>query len=94
MASGVLLEIQPEDIEPVEFTHFDEWQNDPVNAFHPDLVPDYAEELKSIIGVWEKTLKTSLDGFVHDLFGGCYEQAMLTLGIETMFDLFIMNVLQ
>jgi len=79
-----LLNIQPDDLEPIEFTHFDSWFEDEdeeeENAFKLNLCAN------QILDNWEQTLglKFARDGMdfncweaVQDLFSDIVDQIVL-----------------
>lgn len=57
---SIYYEIQPDDIEPIEFTHYDQWAND--------------EELNEVLKAWENNLNIMLPRF--DLNTISVEEAM------------------
>jgi len=76
---ATLLDTQPDDLEPVEYTHFDCWFEDCEDATPQEL----SDRANDILDRWEQTLgiKLNRDGMdfncwvaVLDLFDGIVEQ--------------------
>jgi hypothetical protein len=54
---GTLYEIQPDDLEPIEFTHFDQWFCD---EKEDGTQEQYATRANEILKAWEQTLNIKL----------------------------------
>jgi hypothetical protein len=56
---ATLLDTQPDDLEPVEFTHYDMWfENDDGEGVTPQQLSDQAND---VLDAWEKTLGIKFD---------------------------------
>jgi hypothetical protein len=56
----MLYETQPDDLEPIEFTHFDEWFSDDEYNNSSNIENDYAIKANEILDAWEKTLQVKI----------------------------------
>jgi hypothetical protein len=56
----MLYKIQPDDLEPIEFTHFDEWFTDEEYNNSSNIENDYAIKANEILDAWEKNLGIKL----------------------------------
>jgi len=56
----MLYEIQPDDLEPIEYTHFDEWFTDDEYNNSSNIENDYAIKANEILDAWEETLQVKI----------------------------------
>lgn len=82
MSNGILFEIQPDDLEPVEYTHFDMWfGDDDLDAYDNASNEDKLVVLRDILATWSETLDIT---FIVDE----------TLPIDTIIESVILQILR
>lgn len=82
-----LLEFQPENIEPVEFTHFDMWfAEDDLTWMEHASLNDIKEQALIVLNGWTETLGVKFD---H-----CPASLLNYLELEAFFDLVIIRLLE
>ncbi len=94
---SIYLEIQPENIEPIEMSHFDMWF--PTDDGEPDIdayfnaeIEDAAEHMSGILEAWDKSLGTTLTSIGGDLYNDI-EDLVHSIGLSMMWDLVVAQLL-
>jgi hypothetical protein len=99
-----LFNTQPEDREPLEFTHFDQWFAVPPEfegeegagaaEFDNADIEQRAEKLAEVLTHWDKTLGTGLQYLADDDFGESFAAMASHVGWDNLLDLIAFNVLR
>lgn len=95
---GVLLDVQPEDNEPVELTHYDCWFTEDgeadLNAYLDAEHEELAAKAAEIIQAWEQSLNMDLlTGYSEELSEDL-SSTIERLGTDLAFDLVIIKLLR